>query len=785
LDSTHRPDPEVEALRKRLSGLIDAGNRIAESLDLRTVLREITETARTGTGASQAGIMTRDRSGSVEHFVTSGLPKEWYDWFLRQPLGGTLCDLLEKDLRPVRRQRDIAGQLLSFESPQFDERTLPYLGTAIRYRGETVAVLQLAGKNGAMEFTSDDEELLSILATQAGAAIANARKHKDEKRARAELEALIEISPVAVFVFDARSGQTVSINRDARRMADRLGFPNRPLEEIVQLLTVRRADGRRAPDSDTPLPEVLAEVGSLRAEEVELSAPGGFSIRILVNATQIRTEDGAPKTVVFTLQDMTPLEEAERLRAEFLGLVSHELRAPLTSIKGCAASVLGASTNLDQAEMLQYFRIVEDQADRMRDLIGDLLDVARIETGTLSVSPEPVAVVTMVDQARNTFLSAGGRHPVRLDLPPDLPLVMAHRQRIVQVLDNLLSNAAQHAPEESSIRIAAKRQGVQIAISVSDQGKGIPTDRLPHLFRKFASGRQEWKQPVGAGLGLAICKGLVEAHGGRIWAESEAADHGARFTFTVPIVGDDEAVAATEPVPTNSRRGPRASRPGILVVDDDPKTLMYVRSALEGAGYEPLVTADVDEVPRLLARTQPQLVLLDLVLPGTDGIELMRRIPALAERPVIFLSGYGRDDTIAKALEAGAADYIVKPFSPTELVARIQVALRSQTAASEPYRAGDLKVDYEHRRVTLAGRIVLLTSTEYDLLRALSENAGRVSTYDHLLRRVWGWDDRNDTRPLRTVIKNLRRKLGDDAKKPRYIFTEPRVGYRMAEPVRG
>ena len=123
------------------------------------------------------------------------------------------------------------------------------------------------------------------------------------------------------------------------------------------------------------------------------------------------------------------------MRAEFLAMVSHELRAPLTSIKGSTATVLGASSPLHPAEMRQFFRIVDEQADLMRGLISELLDAGRIETGTLSVTPEPVAVAGLVDQARNTFLSGGGRHAVRIDLPLDLPRVMADRERIVQVLN--------------------------------------------------------------------------------------------------------------------------------------------------------------------------------------------------------------------------------------------------------------------------------------------------------------------------------------------------------------
>ena len=167
------------------------------------------------------------------------------------------------------------------------------------------------------------------------------------------------------------------------------------------------------------------------------------------------------------------------------------------------------------------------------------------------------------------------------------------------------------------------------------------------------------------------------------------------------------------------------------------RTLRYVRDALAGSEYAPLVTGDPNEVPGLIQTERPRLVLLDLMLPGTDGIELMGRVPELADLPVIFISGYGRDETIARALEAGAADYIVKPFSPMELTARIRAALRRQ-AEPEPYLLGDLAIHYEERRVSVGGRAVQLTATEYELLRVLSRNAGRVSTSEALLRQVWG-----------------------------------------------
>ena len=439
---------------------------------------------------------------------------------------------------------------------------------------------------------------------------------------------------------------------------------------------------------------------------------------------------------------MTPLEEMERLRAEFLGMVSHELRTPLTSIKGSAATLTEAASDLDPAEMLQFFRIIGEQADYMRDLIGDLLDMARIETGELSVAPAPAEVATLVDEARSRFQSGGGRNNLRIDLSPELPLVMADGRRIIQVLSNLLSNAARHSHEASAIGVSAVREGYHVAVSVTDEGRGIAAERLPHLFRKFSrlEGEDRGRDIAGSGPGPRHLQGDSGGPRGSDMGRERRAGPWGAFHFTIPVAQDAALAAANLPV--RSRRSER-ERERILAVDDDPQTLRHVRDALTNAGYAPVLTGDPEEALSLVEANDPHLVLLDLMLPGTDGIELMRGILDMADVPVIFLSAYGQEETIARAFENGADDYVVKPFSPMELVARIKAALRKREAPewaepSEPFVLGELAVDYAERRVTLAGRPVQLTAIEYGLLFELSVNAGRVLTYDRLLQRVWG-----------------------------------------------
>ena len=787
MEQADEPQREIAELRDRLSRLSQASLRINESLDFDTVLQGVLDSACSLTGARYGVITLLDESGQVQDFVTSGLTAQEHRRFTDLPEGMMFFQYLSRITEPLRL-RDFHSHIRSLGLPEFQppmavSTPLPFLAAPIRHLGESVGAFYVGEKD--VEFTPEDEETLVMFASQAALVIANARRHRDEQRARADLETLIDTSPVGVLVFDAKTGGVTSVNREARRIVSGLHMPDGSAEQLLDMLTFRRADGREVSLEEFPLAQALSTGETVRAEEIVIEVPDGGSVTTLVNATPIRSEEGEVESVVVTLQDMTPLEEMERLRAEFLGMVSHELRTPLAAIKGSAATLTEAASDLDPAEMLQFFRIIGEQSDHMRDLISDLLDVARIETGELPVAPVAADVATLVDEARSRFQSGGGRNNLRIDLSPELPLVMADGRRIIQVLNNLLSNAARHSHEASAIGVAAVREGYHVAVSVTDEGRGIAAERLPHLFRKFSrlEGEDRGRDIAGSGLGLAICKGIVEAHGGRIWAESDGPGFGARFTFTIPVA-QDAAIGAANLLVRSSRVERERTR--ILAVDDDPQTLRHVRDALTNAGYVPVVTGDPEEALSLVEANDPHLVLLDLMLPGTDGIELMRGILDMADVPVIFLSAYGQEETIARAFENGADDYVVKPFSPTELVARIKAALRKREAPewaepSEPYVLGELTIDYAERRVTLAGRPVQLTAIEYGLLFELSANAGRVLTYDRLLQRVWGLRRSGDSRRVRTAAKQLRRKLGDDANNPTYILNEPRVGYRMAK----
>jgi two-component system KDP operon response regulator KdpE len=232
-------------------------------------------------------------------------------------------------------------------------------------------------------------------------------------------------------------------------------------------------------------------------------------------------------------------------------------------------------------------------------------------------------------------------------------------------------------------------------------------------------------------------------------------------------------------------RGAPTPTDRILIIEDDPAISRAVRISLTGFGYEVLTAATGAEGYELVRRAAPSAVLLDLGLPDIDGLDLCSRIRAESTVPIIILTARGAEHEKITALEGGADDYVTKPFGMGELLARIRVGIRhaTQTTPSNPeppIRSGDVVIDLAAHQVSVRGEPVHLTPTEFKLLETLARNAGRMSTHRMLLREVWGTGYGADTQILRVFINQLRTKLGEDPAEPRYIVTEPGVGYRFS-----
>ncbi len=228
------------------------------------------------------------------------------------------------------------------------------------------------------------------------------------------------------------------------------------------------------------------------------------------------------------------------------------------------------------------------------------------------------------------------------------------------------------------------------------------------------------------------------------------------------------------------------SKTRILVVDDELSIIKFLRANLEARGYEVLAAMDGAEALQTFEMELPDLVILDIMMPKTDGFEVCRRLREWTQTPIIMLSARGDESDKVKCLDLGADDYITKPFGASELIARVRAVLRRTEAAatmpSQPsFTGGDLQINFAQRRVTIAGKEVKLTPTEYSLLQEFVLNAGKVLTHTHLLNKVWGSEYREDTQYLHVFVRRLRAKLKPDPTNPRYIITVPGVGYQFKD----
>ena len=427
-------------------------------------------------------------------------------------------------------------------------------------------------------------------------------------------------------------------------------------------------------DAEDAAIEQLKAFGESAPYEKEYVTKDGSRVPVLIGRALIERE---PFRQVCFVLDMTEQKraqaEVERVRNEFLGVISHELKTPLTVIKGSTAMALSSRSLPDRAQTEELFQVIDDQVERLRELVSNLLDLTRIEAGALPVSAAEDNIRDIINEAMATFEKTGEAHRIQVNVrTATCRPVLADRRRVLQVLLNLLTNASKYSPPTSAIKLTAGIDGGQLLVRVTDSGVGIPSDKLQLLFQKFtqlhpSSGR-------GTGLGLAIAKGIVEAHGGRIWAESEGVGMGAVFSFTLPLAPRAAPASAAESPRATKRASSRRAR--VLVVDDSPEVLRFVHHCLTTEGYEPLLTGEPLAVKKLISSKKPDLVLLDLRLPGVSGIEVLKEIRGISSVPVLFLSADEQNSAIEQAMrDVPAVDSLGKPFSPEELMTKVRQAL--------------------------------------------------------------------------------------------------------------
>ena len=490
--------------------------------------------------------------------------------------------------------------------------------------------------------------------------------------------------------------------------------------------------------------------------------------------------------------ESTPLGDPVQGRAEQVDMLSMELHTRLAAIKGSAATVLGSSIPMHPEQIHHFFQIVDEQADQIYHLINSLVTVSQTELGPLPVDAGSVDLAEVIAAASADFQGAGQNGAITARIPPDMPAVRVDQLRMSQIMGILLTSAYQHSTGETSIRVAACVEGADVKVSVAFAERGAsPGDERPPLTEfahAFLPGRvkETWESDPT----LLMCREIIISHGGRMWVESEESRDLASFVFTLPALLKEPAADPFVALhsPESSALADGLDSP-VLLVADDPQMMQYVQEKLAEAQATFVHTSAPADLERLINSVEPHLILMDLPAAREGDFRLVKQAPTLSPAPVICLSWDSGSQSINEMLEAGAVDCLFVPFSSDELTARIRAALRKQGIPGgeetlRPYQLNELTVNYQDRRAYLAGQAVPLTATEYRLLFELSTKPGRILTHEYLLNQIWGDASSPDLRLLRAFVKSLRRKLCDNPKSPTYIFTEARVGYRMASSAR-
>jgi signal transduction histidine kinase/DNA-binding NarL/FixJ family response regulator len=404
-----------------------------------------------------------------------------------------------------------------------------------------------------------------------------------------------------------------------------------------------------------------------------------------------KCQDTAERTwaAVEKARAQAELQEANRRKDEFLAMLAHELRNPLAPIS--AAAQLMEMGRLDATRLRQTSQVIARQVKHMTGLVDDLLDVSRVTRGLVELHTSAQDIKGIIANALEQVrpLMEAQRHHLAIELPPEPAHVMGDGKRLVQILTNLLNNAAKYTPPGGQISLTAQVQADQVVVHVCDNGIGIPPELQQRIFELFAQAeRTPDRSQGGLGLGLALVKSLAELHGGEVECRSEGPGRGSCFTVRLPLLASHRA-------PQERRHGSRAIGPApnrlkVLVVDDNADAAEMLAMLLESSGHDVVVEHGGKAALETARIAGPDVCLLDIGLPDMDGKVLAQRLRAQRETHkaiLIAITGYGQEQDRQSALAAGFHHHLVKPVDPQRLVALLDEVGRA-AAQESPDREG-------------------------------------------------------------------------------------------------
>jgi PAS domain S-box-containing protein len=503
--------------------LLQISRAMTARLDLPSLLKLILENA-VELLSGQAGlIVLRREDGTLYPRASYGLPVRAIHLF--DPLWRDLPTTTDRQ----RWQIPDLSMRLSLTSAAAGVPLRQVVALPMVIKDEIIGLIYIFRSLGA-DFTTNDRQVLADFADQAAIAVQNARLYQQVNDERARLDAIIQNSGDGVMI--------LSPDRTIRTWNRALaGMTGVSAEEAIgrhcyQVLDLHNRQGVSVCHTACPLvkpPEdgrLYAEGDTLRADGIKVSLADNYSPQY--------DEEGNLVSVIANVRDVSRLREAEELKNTLLSVISHELKTPVSIIKGYAGTLARRDADWDQETLADGLTIIEEEADKLNELINNLLDASRLQAGGLKLQFAYLDLPSMAEKAVEKFHTQTDRHTFSLDFPSNFPPVKGDYERMREVLSNLIHNAIKYSPDGGPIRLGGRVEGDEVQVFVSDEGIGIPTTEHERIFDRFARvDNSLTRQTPGAGLGLFLVKAVIEGHGGRVWVESQPG-HGSTFSFALP-----------------------------------------------------------------------------------------------------------------------------------------------------------------------------------------------------------------------------------------------------------
>jgi PAS domain S-box-containing protein len=512
-------------LRAELQKVMGAATSVSESVaelprpDITAVLQTIALQAQALTGARYVAVgLGTDPERPIEPWVSLGMPADAAEKIGRfpRPVGMLASDVVPESERSIRVD-DVRRDPRFKGFPPSHPEMASLLSVPIRYHKRHIGNVYLANREGEVSFTAQDQRMVEMLAARAAVALETAKLYAGEAQQRAWLRSVIEQLPEGVIILD-RHGRIVTTNR---ALLSFLNDGRGPMEgSELRGFDLRLPNGAPIPPDELPSTCALQRGESSMGRELALFKPGNGLTPVLANAAPIRDDTGAITGATIIIQDITARKELERMREEWASVIAHDLRQPVSAISLSADAlemICGPNLPAKAGKAITRIRAATMRLGRMVD---DLFDASRIEANRLSVTPRAVDLGTLAAVVADGLRDETGDHDLVVDAAPR-QIAWIDPDRIQQVLSNLLTNAAKYGDPGSEIHVDVSDRGEAIEVAVTNHGPGIAAEDVPRLFDRFWRARDaRGSGTPGAGLGLYIAKGLVEAHGGRIWVES-------------------------------------------------------------------------------------------------------------------------------------------------------------------------------------------------------------------------------------------------------------------------